>query len=177
MNDKLQCMIDLETLGLNRDAVIVSVGAAIFRIDGEIVSTFYEVLSLDDQKGLRSVDLDTMKWWMAQSDEARAVFSANSERVAPVLLDFQKWLKMYEPALYWGNDPEFDLGKLEHIVEQAKIPAMPWKFYQKRDFRTIRMVLPDASPRDGTYHNALDDAIYQAKECARAQRKSMEGPA
>jgi len=168
--DKMHCMIDLETLGLDRDAAILSIGAVVFTENGTIVSEFYRVLSLEDQQEIRSVDISTLKWWMQQSDEARGVFNADSERVTPAIMDMQEWMQGFDIDLYWGNDPEFDLGKLEHIAAQAKIPPMPWKFYQKRDFRTIRMALPDAAPREGVYHNALDDAIYQARECARALR-------
>lgn len=52
---------------------------------------------------------------------------------------------------------------LEHAGEKVGVP-MPWDFYQERDVRTLDS-LPHSVEieQDGTEHNALDDALYQAR--------------
>jgi hypothetical protein len=55
---------------------------------------------------------------------------------------------------------------LEHAFETVGIDA-PWEFYEERDFRTVKE-LPFAAnvARDGVEHDALDDAVYQARVVA-----------
>ena len=40
----------------------------------------------------------------------------------------------------------------------------PWTFWQERDLRTLKGLSPDLRiERSGTHHNALDDALHQAR--------------
>ena len=52
---------------------------------------------------------------------------------------------------------------------------MPWAFYEERDFRTLKN-LPDAVEveHEGTEHDALDDAIYQARYALENLRRWSE---
>ncbi|WP_265102082.1 3'-5' exonuclease [Yersinia proxima] len=67
--------------------------------------------------------------------------------------------------LVWGNGSIFDITILESWFASVDV-AVPWEFGNVRDVRTV----VDLSPlnvkdfiREGVHHNALDDAIHQAK--------------
>ena len=65
-------MIDLETMGKNKDAPIVSIGAVFFTPEtGDIGQEFYAVVSLESamEQGA-TPDGDTILWWLKQSPEA-----------------------------------------------------------------------------------------------------------
>lgn len=66
-------MIDLETMGKNKDAPIVSIGAVFFTPEtGDIGQEFYTVVSLESAMGQGATpDGDTILWWLKQSSEAR----------------------------------------------------------------------------------------------------------
>ncbi len=62
-------MIDLETMGKNKDAPIVSIGAVFFTPEtGDIGQEFYTVVSLESamEQGA-TPDGDTILWWLKQS--------------------------------------------------------------------------------------------------------------
>ncbi|EFG9970480.1 exonuclease, partial [Escherichia coli] len=62
-------MIDLETMGKNPDAPIISIGAIFFDPQtGDMGPEFSKTIDLDTAGGV--IDRDTMKWWLKQSREA-----------------------------------------------------------------------------------------------------------
>lgn len=155
-------MHDLETLSLKPNAVIVSLGAVIFTADGTL-DTFYQPISIH-QPG-RHMDHSTITWWMGQPLEAREVFF---ERDRGSLFTV---LSMYRTFLLdngidggvWANGPDFDNVVLTDAYQQNDI-TVPWKYSQSRCFRTIRALYPEIqSTFVGTQHNALADAMHQAK--------------
>lgn len=168
-------MIDLETLGTTADAAIVSIGAVRFDLEAGTVlddrqSVFYAEVHLDGQD--RHISADTLAWWMDQSKEAQRVFSGpNRLHLADALMNFGQWITYkhdIDPTV-WSNGADFDLPMLSHAYKQFQI-IMPWTPYLGRCYRTYKN-LPGARAvkveRAGHHHNALDDAIYQAKHlCA-----------
>ena len=65
-------MIDIETLGREFHSDIVSIGAIEFDPEeNSLGRDFYQVVSLD---ALPYINTNTLRWWMQQSEEARAVF-------------------------------------------------------------------------------------------------------
>ena len=166
MTKYLDVMVDLETLATDPRALIVSLGAVFFNADG-LGKTFYAVLDKDEQQRmLRTVSDSTLEWWSKQGDAAQAVLSEPGESVAKILLDFASWMGI-ENVRLWGNGATFDNVVLATLYEDYDIKR-PWGYTNDRCYRTLRAVstYPGAEPvRQGTYHNALDDAVYQA-ECA-----------
>lgn len=163
-------MIDLETLGTKPGSVIVSIGAVAFNLGEpqDEYPTFYEVFSLSDTVRYNfSLDLDTMIWWMKQTNEARKVFHVPGRVIADVLTEFNRFVATASghrgDVKVWGNGADFDNVLLAGYYRELGIPA-PWKYHNNRCFRTVRRVLalPDVA-REGTHHNALDDALYQVK--------------
>ena len=155
-------MLDLETLGNRPGSVIVSVGAARFG-DDSILGTFYEVVDASSctDIGLR-MDTDTVMWWMKQNSHARKALCAPGAPIKTVLARFSAWC-MDADAEVWGNGADFDCAVMSEAYAAAGMPR-PWKYYNSRCYRTLKSLARDLKPeKEGVRHNALDDAITQAK--------------
>ena len=160
-------MIDLETMGLAHNAAIISIGVTHFNAT-EIKDTFYTNVLLQSciDVGL-STTPSTVDWWKTQSEDAR---SAWDDPHAPSIIDALKGLQdwMYSKGnlndiVPWGNGADFDITILRNAFE-AVAADPPWKYWNHRCFRTLKGVFPVVvMPREGTHHNALDDAKHQTK--------------
>lgn len=160
-------MIDLETLGQTPNTPVISLGACFFDIKtGQIGNTFYMVMDVSEQieRG-RKPDGSTLKWWMQQTDAAKKVFSEHAKPVDVVLGTFQQWYKQNNSkAKVWGNGSTFDISILEDMYRMYKIKC-PWLFYNIMDLRTFKRFNGKGEKvmKSGVNHNALDDALSQAK--------------
>jgi exodeoxyribonuclease VIII len=171
MTEATHLMIDLETLGTEPFAPIVSIGACTFYL-GEppagtepIADCFYQVIDVESslELGMRPSG-STLKWWMQQSDAARAVFDEPQAVSMPVALDAFTDYVNSRPLQVWGNSARFDCGLLAAAYKACN-KELPWQYWNERCYRTVKN-LPGANSiavqRVGTHHNALDDAITQA---------------
>lgn len=162
-------MVDLETLDTAATAAVVSIGAVYFDPEsGELGDTFYRAVDVASVLGSGfSVSGDTLKWWLQQSDAARQVFSAkDSTTIQHALEEFTGFLQLHgktSDVKLWGNGAAFDNVILANAYKATGGTA-PWRFWNDRCYRTVKALNP-AIPftREGTYHNALDDAVSQAK--------------
>lgn len=164
IEDYRRVMVDLETLGLDPGAAILSIGAAEFDQDG-VGETFYRSISLVscDDAGLE-IDAGTLEWWLGQDDNAREQLTGGDE-LTEVLHEFTEF---YDDAdEIWANAPSFDCEMLSAAYDASKAPV-PWEFYEERCFRTLKN-LPGAVDieQDGEEHDALDDAVHQARRASR----------
>jgi hypothetical protein len=164
-------MIDIETLGTKPGAVILSIGAVMFGPAG-LGETFYAPVLLEScvNVGL-NIDPGTVTWWMRQSDEARAAaFRADAAPVWQVLGDFFDWFNAQRAKHPWCHGATFDVPILENAFEACNLAA-PWAYWSVRDTRTLYDLAGVKVERAaGTHHNALDDAINQARAAAQAMR-------
>uniref|UniRef100_A0A1A9VZ08 3'-5' exoribonuclease Rv2179c-like domain-containing protein n=1 Tax=Glossina brevipalpis TaxID=37001 RepID=A0A1A9VZ08_9MUSC len=174
----MNIMLDLETLGTACNAAIVSIGAVVFDPDTGILSDeFYRVIDADDAQKYGVSDKDTMAWWMEQPENARRIFDANNGAVEfeKALDDFALWITEMQlqhggQVKIWSNGVGFDCVILRNGYEASQLPC-PWKFWNEFDVRTIveigRQKLGVNPKKDmlfeGTKHNALADAIHQAR--------------
>jgi exodeoxyribonuclease VIII len=63
----------------------------------------------------------------------------------------------------WGNGSDFDNAILAACYAAVGQP-LPWDFWHNRCYRTLKALRPELKlQRQGTYHNALDDAKTQAQ--------------
>lgn len=157
-------MVDLETLNTEPNSAVISIGAVRFDPVLKAVDdkTFYAVLDLDEQtKAGRTASIQTIIWWMKQSDEARAVFLADPSDPLLALQEFNKYISGAE--CFWSQGT-MDWNVLQHLYGQCKM-EWPYEYYMHRDFRTILRVAEQLGfiqeDRDDG-HNALADAQYQA---------------
>jgi DNA polymerase III alpha subunit (gram-positive type) len=152
-------MIDIETLGLDRHAAIISLGATRFDA-GQLGETFYRKINLPSNNSHdRSIDEDTWDWWLDEQNVDESWLRSGDD-LDEVLSDFAAWYGSAEEV--WANSPSFDCEVLEHAYGQVNI-IEPWEFYEERDYRTLSSLSIAPDPEmTGEEHNALDDAEHQA---------------
>lgn len=158
-------MLDLETMSCTANAAIVSIGAVEFSLELGIEREFYTVVDL--QSGIQKkfdIDGGTIKWWLKQSDEARSAITKKGVEILDALKDFQTFLgKNPQDYRIWGNGSDFDNTILINAFQRHKVMS-PWKYSNNRCFRTIKSSFPTIQiENQGTHHNALDDAAWQAE--------------
>ena len=161
---KRHVMVDLETLGNNSNAVIISIGAVAFDLDSNetFSDTFYSIIDPEScvRSGLK-MDVSTVMWWMKQSDQARKAFEKEGSPLIEVLFGFAAWYP--EGAKFWGNGATFDNVILSNAYSACDMKK-PWGYADDRCYRTVKALYPDVKvERVGVYHNAVDDAVTQAK--------------
>ncbi len=164
-------MIDLETMGKNPDAPIISIGAIFFDPQtGDMGPEFSKTIDLETAGGV--IDRDTIKWWLKQSREAQSAIMTDEIPLDDALLQLREFIDENSGEFFvqvWGNGANFDNTILRRSYERQGIPC-PWRYYNDRDVRTIVELgkamdfdARTAIPFEGERHNALDDARYQAK--------------
>ncbi|HFU7620731.1 TPA: 3'-5' exoribonuclease [Escherichia coli] len=178
-------MIDLETMGKNPDAPIISLGAIFFDPQtGEMGPEFSKTIDLDTAGGV--IDRDVIKWWLKQSREAQSAILTDEIPLDDALLQLREFIDENSGEFYvrvWGNGANFDNVILRRSYERQGIPC-PWRYCNDRDVRTIvelgnsigfdvRMTIPF----EGVPHNALDDARYQAKQVSAIWQKLIPSQA
>lgn len=169
MND---IMVDLETLGQSAGCIILSIGAVEFGPKG-LGKEYYAVVSTADcKKAGLFTDPGTVEWWDKQSKEAQAVRGLAADKKTSVPLKaaldgFNLFLQTcgnQRNIKIWGNGGDFD-NAIMAAAYRAAGRELGWQFWNNRCFRTIKSMKPKSIEpvRQGTYHNALDDAKHQAR--------------
>lgn len=161
-------MVDLETLGTSPGCVIVTLAAVRFGGNPKrILDTFVRHIRPDtcEQAGLRC-DASTALWWMKQSDEARSRLAQGQQQavsLADALKEFGFWLPgEFKQRRIWGNGASFDCSVLAAAYRAVGM-RQPWTYAGERCYRTIKALHPEVPmERQGTHHDALDDATSQA---------------
>lgn len=165
-------MLDLETFGTRPGSVIRSIGAVVFDPrGGSIGDAFYRNISDESclQHGMTK-DQSTVEWWSKQSSEAQESLLKDQIEFSGAADDFHTWFKRASGEMVWSQGSNFDVVLWEASCLLAARPV-PWKFYNTRDTRTVYDICGlnvFKIKREGTYHNALDDAIHQARLVQRA---------
>ncbi len=163
--------VDLETMGKNPDAPIISIGAIFFDPQtGDMGPEFSKTIDLETAGG--AIDRDTIKWWLKQSCEAQSAILTDEIPLDDALLQLREFIDENSGEFFvqvWGNGTNFDNVILRRSYERQGIPC-PWRYHNDRDVRTIvelgKTIGFDARtaiPFEGVPHNALDDARHQAK--------------
>lgn len=171
-------MLDLETLGTVPGCVGFSIGAVEFHPPtNQLGREFYCVIDVDSclDKFLREEEA-TKQWWEDQSDAAKvALHHARSGEATPLpdaMTSLNEWLKtlnLGKNILLYGNGADFDNPILRVMYDAAGVKPYAGQ-WGGRCYRTLKNLQELFGPtfafsaieRDGTYHNALDDAKSQA---------------
>jgi len=167
-------MIDCETLSLESNAVIATIGAVVFKLDGEveILDSFYSRLTLNDQTmNGRHISANTFIWWLQQSDEAKnEIYNPLLERLDAyhALVSLQDFCIEHSIETIWANGNMADCIWLRSIFKDFDL-KYPVTFRNDLDFRTAKVLTETKRPnykfkwpKSGVKHNALDDAKNQA---------------
>ncbi len=169
-------MIDLETLGLEPTSIIRSCAAVEFDPEtGEIGES--REWKVDMQQSLDAgfaLSIDTIKWWMKQSEEARKHFLEGEETALP---DFLLQLRGFMAGrdndfTLWCLQLDFDLPILRyhyfkhyHGTPIAKdYDYLPWNRRKIRDVRPYMDALEAAGllpPKVADRHTPMADCLAQ----------------
>lgn len=142
-----ELMFDLETLDTKPSAVVLSVGAVIWKmVDGfhpavmewEPVERFYRVIDIQGQLDKkRTVSQDTLLWWLQQDPTAREEAFAPVRKPALLVLDeFRYWAAQYKINAFWASPATFDFPIWEDFAMTFS-KHVPWTYRQKYDVRTV----------------------------------------
>lgn len=157
--------------------IVLSIGAVTFDpTTGELGEEFYVVINTDSclVAGLH-IDAGTVDWWAKQSEEARQVLdeAANGgEKLEDAMSMFTDYLDRQglKNVRIWGNGADFDNAILSACYK-AVGGATPWVPWNNRCYRTLKNLIKGPRlKREGTYHNALDDAKTQANHAIQLLR-------
>lgn len=169
-------MIDLETMGANPNAPIVAIGAVLFNPStGELGQQFYTAVQISSElKSGAQPDGETIAWWLKQSSEARAAITSDEAKPIHEALDaltrfVARHCEQPKYLMVWGNGAAFDNVILRQAYERCD-RAPCWNWFNDLDVRTVvslgRHVGFDPKrdmPFDGERHNAIADALHQAR--------------
>ena len=187
--DYVHVMVDLETMGKKHNAPIVAIGAVVFDpATGSIGESFYKVVCLESSVNWGAViDPSTVIWWLKQSSEARsAIVNDDAIPLLDALLQFREFVSDNvaggsKKAQLWGNGASFDNSILRSSYD-CIAEDYPWEYWNDRDVRTmvelghaINYEPQKAIPFEGERHNALADAIHQARYVSAIWQRLIEG--
>lgn len=156
---ELHFMIDIETLDVCDDALILSIAAVKFTKD-EILDSMVLYPDFEDRK----IGVQTLKWWMINPQELGRLLDLNRKSAQFIYNQLAYFLscEQSKPTI-WAKSPSFDLDILKSYFHRFN-PL--WKYDQEADVRTaylkLRQKQIELIPSDQP-HEALADAIAQAK--------------
>jgi len=181
MNQRIDIMVDLETLGTTSDCTVFQIGAVAFDIwTGEIINTLDISSDITKDKDFR-VDPETLMWWLKTDKELLFNILENNNSIDSYdMFDYFKWwtLSLKNSGLtniyLWGNGILFDNKIIQDKMEQYKLDY-PIHYRNDRDLRTVidltanKLGITEDELKEKfnddnlTKHNGLDDAKFQVK--------------
>ena len=178
--NRIDIVVDLETLGTNNSPVIMQIGAAVFDITtGKIIRKFSHNISIQSCINLGlNIDALTLKWWTKQDPNTIKEVMNGTKSLEFVLDEFKKWVMMVSGNAIgivhlWGNGILADNTWLKSAYNLIG-KTYPIHYTKDRDVRTIldlAAIKLDVTEKQiqsqvenkGVYHNAVDDAEWAAK--------------
>src|SRR5687768_7392592 len=136
-DERMEVMLDLETMGLSMNSAIIQVGAITF--DRRHSFSCNVALQSCLMVGM-TADPSTLKWWQAQGELAKASLCTQPIlSLQTALFNFSTWwneLPGLETPLIWSHGAAFDVPLLDQAYELCK-QACPWAYQDVRDTRTV----------------------------------------
>ncbi len=175
-------MVDLETMGLPPDGAIISIGACFFNMDTcEIGPTFSRTINLATAvRDGGTINPGTVMFWLGQPEAARNAIRFSGEDIRTTLTDFTAYICAHsrrQDVRVWGNSNRFDMGLLDSAYIRAGMNT-PWSPFRERCFRTVRNMYPsveyNTDDKGEGAHNALEDAIFQAKHLFKIKNRGKK---
>lgn len=155
-------MIDIETCGTGPDACILTIAAQCFdplsRHDYASHAHYYARIDPGSQPDRRVQD-DTIEWWATQPLAAQEEAFGEQDRIPLEQALTELARLIWHSKRFWAQGPTFDANILEHAYKSYNI-ALPWKFYQVRDSRTLLSLVPGLNKSPASHH-ALEDCRRQ----------------
>lgn len=163
-------MIDVECLSKTTDAVILSIGAVAFNMNGTTGAEFEKFVDVNSQiKAGASVEWSTIQWWFNQEETARKQ-QADATRfpLKDCLVELTQFCKdNLDPKFYaWSNGASFDLAMLNYVYAKFNMPT-PYTYKKQLDCRTIswlaKLSTKNYSDETDIKHSAVSDCHFQIR--------------
>lgn len=185
--------IDIETLCIEPDAAIISIGAALFVPGcGSPSEQFHCNIDFADALRYGRADGNTIAWWFKQTETARMATLDNPVPLGTALIQLSDWIETATAALpaswrhceFMANGPAFDFVALRNAYQRVLGKPTPWKYWAERDYRTERdqlkrtlahLGLDTSEPTRIDAHNALSDAMHQGTVIATLENRLFAG--
>lgn len=182
--DRIDIVVDLETLGTGSNAPIFQIGA--IAIDARTGEEYGYFNGLCDFQTLENIDGGTLKWWLKTNHELFAQLSQQGEdnklSAKDLISSFVTWIEGMQNDVgvdnvyLWGNGILFDNCIIRANCEKYKI-NYPIVYRNDRDLRTIyELAANKVGAVDGyafrqtikideerIEHDGLSDARHEAK--------------
>lgn len=152
-------MVDLETMSTAPNALVTSIGIAVFD-EAEVLESYHLSIIAEGQKG--HISEDTVRWWL---DQDPAVFAQS--RTSPLLaVDVARrvrevWMNSNANTI-WAKPAHFDLPILENFIRSVDV-RVPWSHRDIRCLRTVEQIVGRKVEVMVGAHNAEIDARAQAE--------------
>ena len=164
----MHLMIDLETLATTPEATVLTIGACKFDPHGNTIDeTLYMRVDIDSQD--RDIDPNTLEWWSKQDKQIQEEAFSDGDRIPLQQAMKQLYSFGFGTTNVWSHGSIFDIVIIENICRKIQ-QAVTWKFWEVRDTRTL-FDLADVSVFVEGKHNALNDALAQAKAVQQSYKK------
>jgi hypothetical protein len=178
--NRVDIMVDLETLGNTKDASMIQIAAAKFNIEtGKILEEFNFYIDIEKTEELNTTG-STLRWWLKNHPELFTKIVNNgivSEKTALELL--HEFISKEEDPYLWGNGILFDNAIIQNKMKQYGL-EYPIFFRNDRDVRTIvdlvskklgmdnKAFIEEYSIDFGDRHDALNDVKAQISYVVKA---------
>lgn len=160
-------MVDIETMGHNSNAPVLSIGAVEFDPFSQVLdeNEFYEAVDFESALTIGRPDGSTMKWWMQQGEAARKAITMDGQPdIASVLADFHEWYQASRFTHFWCYGANFDEVILRNAFAEFEMTP-PWGYRDVRCARTLLAITGQPKTKGGgVEHVALDDAKQHARD-------------
>lgn len=158
----MKLAIDLETLSLQDNAHILSIGAVFFD-DSGFGEEFYVAIDIASSQGEVDISPSTLGWWLKQPN---GVFPVGNTSFSDAIEKFDTFVNRIPPndtlcVYQQGNKDSVWLENAYKYFEKT----VPWSYRNVYCARTLWAhvdVPDDFVDYNGTVHNALDDAKFVA---------------
>lgn len=186
MHNHIELMVDLETLGTEESAPVISIGACLFNpyvqntFEGLMPYSFIANIDIEDAvKYSSGISAGTVKWWFNQSDAAiKRLVNGELTNLQDALRSLWRFATdrgsgeahiraLPVPERVWAKSPDFDCKILQYACKQTGL-IYPFRYFNQRCVRTaVDLAFPDGEDsrpvfKTGVHHDARDDAINQA---------------
>ena len=168
MEKKDNLMVDLETLGVCADAVVTTIGAVAFSLDGSLGNEIEIYPTVQDQIPQRKVEWGALKFWFTQGDIVRYQQSEakRDKSLKEILISFSDFCNQSLDKNFkiWGNG--FDIPLLNQAYSSFDMET-PWSYKRIMDCRTAvwlsKISVQKYIDEQELAHNAVSDCKFQIK--------------
>lgn len=179
--ERLDVMLDMETLGTTAGSIILSVAMRTFTLDGsapkEDFDFHHHISVLDSLWHHLQSDERTEEWWRQQGEGVR-VKAMEGQKTAVGLesvmrllhAQLKQWNEKYDLFIWGRGVGGFDLPLLDSVMKRVMGEAgykTPWNYWAAMDVRSIVNFCKQCGlemEKMETPHDAREDVMKQIKE-------------